>query len=74
MTRGMMTGHQATTGIVMMTSTVAGLLWAGWPSCSGKRSLVGRMPGREGRGRESQRPVCSGFMTGGALITNWCQG
>ncbi|XP_032496678.1 zinc finger protein-like 1 isoform X3 [Phocoena sinus] len=35
MTRGMMTGHQASMGIVMMTSTVAGLPWAGWPSCSG---------------------------------------
>ncbi|XP_059959053.1 zinc finger protein-like 1 isoform X3 [Mesoplodon densirostris] len=34
MTRGMMTGHQASMGIVMMTSTVAGLPWAGWPSCS----------------------------------------
>eukprot|EP00070_Physeter_catodon_P008920 XP_007119316.1 zinc finger protein-like 1 isoform X2 [Physeter catodon] len=35
MTRGMRTGHPASTGIVMMTSTVAGLPWAGWPSCSG---------------------------------------
>ncbi|XP_020938527.1 zinc finger protein-like 1 isoform X2 [Sus scrofa] len=35
MTRGMMPGYQASTGITTMTSTVAGLPWAGWPSCSG---------------------------------------
>ncbi|XP_045039390.2 zinc finger protein-like 1 isoform X2 [Desmodus rotundus] len=35
MTHAMMTGHQASMGITMMTSTVAGLPWAGWPSCSG---------------------------------------
>lgn len=40
MTREMMTGHQASMGIMMMTSTVAGLLWAGWPSCSGTQGQV----------------------------------
>ena len=42
MTHAMMTGHQASMGITMMTSTVAGLPWAGWPSCSGIQGQVGR--------------------------------
>lgn len=35
MIHGMMTGRQAFMEIVTMTNTAAGLLWAGWPSCSG---------------------------------------
>lgn len=49
MTHGMMTGHQASTGIMMMTSTAAGPPWAGWPSSSGMWGQVrGKMPGRGG--------------------------
>ena len=51
MTRGMTTGHQASMGIVTMTSTVAGLPWAGWPSCSGTWGQVGQdaRKGEEGK-------------------------
>lgn len=46
MTRGMMTVHQASTEIVMTTSTVAGLPWAGWPSCSGMQGQGGPDAGK----------------------------
>lgn len=42
MTHGMMSGHQASTGIMMMTSTGAGQPWGGWPSCSGTQGQVGQ--------------------------------
>lgn len=51
-------------GITMTTSTVAGLPWVGWPSCSGTQGQVGR-DARKG-GSESQRPEHHSFMTEGA--------
>lgn len=65
MIRGMMSGHQASTGIAMMTSTGAGQPWAGWPSCSGTWDQVGQERGMLGTGRwggESQRPWQDDFM------------
>ena len=38
MTHGMMTGQQDFMEIVMMTNTAAGLLWVGWPNCSGMQT------------------------------------
>lgn len=48
MTHGMITGQQAFMEIVMMTNTAAGLLWAGWPNCSGTQRHKGGMSGRRG--------------------------
>lgn len=48
MTHGMMTGQQAFMETVMMTSTAAGLLLAGWPSCSGTQRHKGGVSERRG--------------------------
>lgn len=76
MTRGTMTVHQACMGTVMKTSTVAGLPWGGWPSCSGTQGQVGPNARKEG-GEEvrARGPGHGDCMIRGASLGNgsiWC--